>query len=77
VSVEPERDAGEEPDLGVRRFDEALGQAGVERDVDRFAMGNDPALQENERGESGAASPADPVVERGLAFSTFDREDVA
>ena len=32
--VEPERDAGEEPDLGVGRFDESLGEAVVEVGVD-------------------------------------------
>src|SRR4051794_38753550 len=50
ISVEPERDAGEEPDLGVRRFDEPLREAGVERGVDRGPVCGDPTLQLHERG---------------------------
>jgi hypothetical protein len=47
VSVEPERDAGKESDLVVRGFDEPLGEAGVECDVDRFSVCVDPVGAEN------------------------------
>ncbi len=40
-AVEPERDPGEQPDLGVGRFDQALGQTMVEVGVDRLAVSGD------------------------------------
>ena len=76
MSVEPERDAGEESDLGVGGFDEPLREAGVKCDIDRCAVRADPALQLNERGDPGSAGPACPFVERDLAVVAFDREDV-
>ena len=37
-AVKPEGDAGEESDLGVGRFDEPVGEAGVERGIDGGAV---------------------------------------
>jgi hypothetical protein len=45
VAMEPERDAGEESDLGVRRLDEPLRESGGKRDVDRGTVGGDAALE--------------------------------
>ena len=68
VAVEPERDAGEQSDLGVGGFDEALGEAAVERGVDGVAVGADAALEVHERGDAGAARPFDPAIERDLCL---------
>jgi hypothetical protein len=76
VSVEPERDAGKESDLGVGGFDKSLREAGIECNVDRLAVRADPALQLHERWDPGAAGPAGPLVERDLAVVAFDREHV-
>ena len=48
VAVEPEGDAGEEPDLGVGRFDEGVGEAVFEGGVDGVAMRGDLAVQIDE-----------------------------
>jgi hypothetical protein len=45
VSVEPERDVREQTDLGVRGPDEPLREAGIERSIDRVAVGCDLALE--------------------------------
>jgi len=37
-AVEPERDPGEQPDLGVGRFDQALGETVVEVGVDGLTV---------------------------------------
>ncbi len=76
VAVEPERDAGEQTDLGVGGFDEALGEAGVERIVDCGAVGDDASLQFHECGHAGTARPFDPSIERVFAFVAFDCEHV-
>src|SRR5439155_16638253 len=70
--LEPERDAGEEPDLGVGRFDEPVGQSAVERDVDGVAVTNDALRELDERGDPAAAGPLDPTVER--VFAGFSAE---
>ena len=51
-SVEPERGAGEETDLGVGGFDEAVGETGVERVVDCCAVFDDLAGELDEGGHS-------------------------
>jgi hypothetical protein len=51
VAVEPERDPGEQPDLGVGRLDEALRQAVLEGGVDGGVVGGDLAVQVDERWE--------------------------
>jgi hypothetical protein len=61
VSVEAERDAGEEPDLGVGRFDQALGEAGVERSVDRWPVCGDLALEVHERGDARTGVPSSSI----------------
>ncbi len=44
-SVEPERNAGDEPDLVVGRFDQRVRQSAVEGGVDRCAVFDDASLQ--------------------------------
>ena len=77
VAVEPERDAGEQPDLRVRRLDQALRQTAVEGSVNRSAMCADAALEVHEGGDAGTARPFDPSIERDLAFFAIDCEHVA
>jgi len=50
-AVEPERDPGEQPDFGVGRFDEALGEAVVEVGVDGLAVSGDLFGEFDERWE--------------------------
>ncbi len=40
--MEPERDPGEQPDLGICRFDQSLGEAVVEVGVDGCSVSGDP-----------------------------------
>ena len=47
---EAEGDSGEEPDLGVGRLDEAVGETLVEGRVDGVSVFHDGALQFHERG---------------------------
>ena len=49
--MEPEGDPGEQPDFGVGRFDESLGQTVVEVGVDRLAVSGDLSGQLDKRGE--------------------------
>ena len=51
VAVEPEGDAGEQPDLGVGRLDERVGEAVLEGGVDGGAVGGDLAVEVDEGGE--------------------------
>ena len=51
-SVEAERDAGEEPDLGVGRLDEGVGESGVECVIDRDTVFHDLAGEVGEGGHS-------------------------
>jgi hypothetical protein len=51
VSVEAERDAGEQSDLGVGRFDERVGEAVIEGGFDRGAVVGDLAVKIDECGE--------------------------
>ena len=71
--AEAERDAGQEPDLGVGGLDQGVGQAVVEGGVDGFAVFDDPALQLDEGRDAAAAGPADPGVQGLLAGLAFDR----
>ena len=73
--VEAERDAGDESDLGVDRFDPAVGQAVLDRGEDRGPVFHDPALQVDEGGDAAAAGPADPVVERRGCLGRVETED--
>jgi hypothetical protein len=50
-AVKAERDPGEQPDFGVGRFDESLGETMVEVGVDRFAMFRNPLGKVDEGGE--------------------------
>jgi putative transposase len=50
-AVEPERDSGEYPDLGVGGFDESLGEAVFEVRFDRFAVFGDLLGEVDERFE--------------------------
>jgi hypothetical protein len=51
VGVESERGPGEQPDLGIGRFDLALRQVVLEGGVDGGVMGGDLAVQVDERWE--------------------------
>src|ERR1700716_2981690 len=59
-SAESERDAGDEPDLGVDRFDPPVGQAVFDGGQDRVLMSDDAFLQLDELGNPAAPRPADP-----------------
>ena len=73
---EPEGHPGDEPDLGVGGFDEALGQSVLEGGVDRGSVFDDASLECDERRNPAATRPADPAVEGLFAFLTLDREHV-
>ena len=49
--MEAERDPGEQPDLGVGRFDQPLGEAVVEVGVDCLTVSADLLGEFNERWE--------------------------
>lgn len=69
--MESERDAGDESDLGVGRFDPRVRQTGVQGGFDRCPVFHDAVLERDEGRDALAASPVDPAVERffvGLAF---------
>lgn len=65
--AEPERDAGDESDLGVHGLDAPVGEVVLDGGEDRGAVFHDRALQADERGDAAAAGPADPVLERAGA----------
>ena len=71
-----ERNPGQQPDLGVDRFDEALGQAVVECGVDGLAVFDDAAGQRDGSWDAAAPRPADPPVQGLFAVGAFDRKDV-
>ncbi len=50
-TVKSERDPGEQPDLGVGRFDEALGETMFEVGVDRLTVSGDLSGEFDKRGE--------------------------
>jgi hypothetical protein len=52
-AVEPVRDPGEQPDLGVGRFDQSLGETVVEVGVDRLTVSGDLLGEGDKRGERG------------------------
>ena len=70
--VEAEGGAGQESDLGVDRFDEAVGEVVLDGGQDPGPVTGDPSLELDEGGDPAAACPADPGVEVG--FGLFDRE---
>src|SRR4029078_8095527 len=74
---EPERDPGDESDLGVDRFDPSVGQAVRDRGEDRGLVFHDPALQGDERVDPAAAGPADPLVQGRGCFGRVEAEDGA
>ena len=51
MSVEPERDAGEQSDLGVGRLDEGVGEAVFEGGLDGVAVRGDLSVEVEEGGE--------------------------
>ena len=71
---EAEGDAGEESDLGVDRFDESVGQAVFDGGQDLGAVGEDAALEGDERFDAAAPCPGDPPVQclAGLVDGEFE-----
>ena len=69
--------AGDEPDFGVDRFGESVGEAVFEGCVDGVAVPLDCASEFDEGGDAAALCPGDPVVEGVFAGLAFDGEDVA
>jgi hypothetical protein len=67
--VESERDAGQEPDLGVGGFDQSLGQAVLEGGVNRVAVSNDAARHFDKHPDATAPRPRDPPVQRLFSSS--------
>ena len=63
--------------LVFRGFDQALGQAGLERGVDRGSVRCDLALEVHERRDSRAARPDRPPIGGRLPFFAFDGEDIS
>ena len=74
---EPERDPGDESDLGVDRFDPSVGQAVLDRGQDRVLVFHDSALQGDERVDPAAAGPANPLVQGRGRFGRVEAEDGA
>lgn len=60
---ESERDPGEEPDLGVDRFDPAVGQAVLDGGEDARAVCGDPLAEDDEGFDPAAACPGDPSIQ--------------
>ncbi len=61
--LEAERDPGDQPDLGVGRLDQAVGQVVLDRGEDAGPVFDDALLQLHERRDATAPRPADPPVE--------------
>lgn len=61
--LEPERDPGDQADLGVGRLDESVGQVVLDRGQDPGAVFDDALLQLHECRDPAAAGPADPPVQ--------------
>jgi hypothetical protein len=72
--LEAEGDADDEADLGVDRFDAAVGQAVFDRGEDRGLVFDDAALQVDEGGDAAAAGPADPGLEGIDGFLVVELE---
>ena len=75
--AKPEGDAGEQPDLGVRRLDQPLRQPVVQGGVDGRPVFDDFAAEVHEGGNATTSGPADPGIERLFAGLALDDEDVA
>ena len=58
-----ERDASEEPDLGVHGFDKSVGQAVFDSGKDLFAVSADSSLERDERFDTATPCPLDPAFE--------------
>ena len=71
----PNAIAGEKSDLGVDRFDPAVGQAVFDGGEDRGPVFHDPSLQLDERVDAAAAGPADPPVQRRGCLGGVETED--
>src|SRR5450830_384046 len=74
---ESESDAGDESDLGIHRFDPAVGEPVLDRGEDRGPVVDDAALEFHERGNAAASGPADPFVEGLDRFVDREFEDDA
>ena len=61
-SVEAERDAGEQSDLGVGRLDESVGQVVLDRGEDSGPVLDDALLQFHERRDPGTTGDRKSVV---------------
>lgn len=72
--VESVGDPSQQPDLGVGRFDEPLGQLMVEVGVDRIAVSADLLSESDERWELLPPCPGQPFVEGFFAFFSLDSE---
>jgi hypothetical protein len=73
--VESERDAGDQPDLGVDRFDQCVGPAVLEGGVDVGPDQGEPLGEVDEGGDAAAAGPGQPVVQGVFTGLAFDGED--
>ena len=58
---ESERDSGDESDLGIHRFDPAVGEAVLDRGEDRSPVLDDRFLQLHERGDPATARASAPA----------------
>lgn len=60
---EAERDPGDQPDLGIGRLDQPVGEVVFDRGEDPGAVFDDAPLGCHEGGDGTAAGPADPPLE--------------
>src|ERR1022692_3770091 len=72
--VEPEGHPGDDPYLGVHRFDQAVAEPVVEGRVDARKMPADLFPELGEFGDAAAGRPGQPAGERVLAFFSFELE---
>jgi hypothetical protein len=75
--AKPKCDAGEQPDLCVRRLDQPLGEPVVQCGVDGRPVFDDFATEFDEGWNTTTSGPADPGIERLFAGLALDDEDVA
>ncbi len=60
---EAEGDTSEESDLGVHGFDESVGHSMFDGSEDSFAVPDDATLQHDERFDTAASCPLNPMFE--------------